>query len=341
MAGSIVRAASLVTSTSSIDPTQSFYHREALLRAKYADNYGKWADTVQLPAKRGKTIIMRRWAHLAVALSPLTEGVPPTGKTPTLTDYSAAVYQFGDFIALSDYADETGVDDYQRHWAGLLGEQAGYSIDAVNRDVATAGTTIVYSNGAARTDVTTVIDGNDLDRAMRTLANNGAQTILGGNGGSDTVNSYPTMPAYPAVTLPDVLFTLQNISGFKWASDYKGAIEGEIGRYKQIAFFLSPDPDSLTAGGKKFIDAGGTASSYVKSTGGTSADVYTIMLFGKHGFTTVPLNAGSTKMYRKELGSAGSADPIDQVMTMGWKNNSARLRTNESWLCRIEVAAEL
>lgn len=334
-----VRSSDLVTTTSSIDPTQSFYSRELLLRAKYNEYYGRWADVVNLPTKRGKTAIMRRYAHLAMALSPLAEGVPPSGKTPTLTDYSATLYQFGDFIALSDYADMTGIDDYQRHWAGLLGEQAGYTMDAVDRDVAIAGTTVIYSNGAARTDVLAIVDENDLDRAIRTLANEAAQKPLGGNQGSTTVGTTPIMAAYPAVTLPDVLFDLQNLQGFKWASEYRGGVEGEVGRYKQLAFFEAPDPSGLNAGGKKYA-GGGASSALVKNTASV-ADVYTILIFGKHGFTRVPLNSGSTKMYRKALGSAGSSDPIDQIQTMGWKNTSARLITNQDWLCRIECAASL
>jgi N4-gp56 family major capsid protein len=329
----------LVTTTSSIDPTQSFYVRELLLRAKYQEFYGRWADSVSLPSKRGKTVIMRRYAHLDMALSPLSEGTPPAGKTPTLTDYSASLNQFGDFIALSDFADATGIDDYQRHWAGLLGEQAGYTMDAVDRDVVVAGTAVIYSNGAGRTSVTSIVDENDLDRAIRTLSNEGAQKALSGNQGSTTVGSSPIMAAYPAVTLPDVLFDLQNLTGFKWASDYKGAVEGEVARYKQLAFFESPDPSGLNAGGKKFASGGGSSTA-VKNTAGT-VDVYTIMIFGKHGFTRVPLNSATTKMYRKPLGSAGSSDPIDQIQTMGWKNTSARLITNQDWLLRIECGASL
>lgn len=339
---STVVSTGIVTSLSPApDFSQTFYSKELLLRAKYRDYYGRWADSVTVPAKSGKYVTFRRYSHLAIALSPLAEGTPPAGKTPALTDYQATLYQFGDFIALSDYADATGIDDYQRYWAGLLGEQAGYTMDAVNRDVACAGTGVIYVNGTQRTDVNTPIDGNDLDRAIRQLSNNGGEKLLAGNGGSTTVNSYPTMPAFPAVTLPDVMFTLQNVSGFKWASEYKGAAEGETGRYKTLAFFESPDPSSLGAGGKKWNDAGGATNAGIKSNLGTSADVYSIMIFAKHGFTQVPLSAGSTKVYRKPLGSAGSGDPIDQVMTMGWKNTSARLRTNENWLVRIECAAEI
>jgi len=335
-----VVSSNLVTSLSpSPDATQSFYHRELLDRAKYAENYGRWADSVPLETKKGKTIIMRRYAHLAMALSPLTESVAPAGKTPTLEDFQATLKQFGDFIALSDYADLTGIDDYQRHWVGLLGEQLGYTMDAVDRDVATAGTTVIYSNGTARNQVVSIIDENDLDRAIRTLTSNGAMKLLSGNQGSTTVGSSPIMAAYPGVVAPAVCFDLQNLNGFKWASDYKGAAEGEVGRYKQIAFFESADPSSLGAGAKKFTSGGGSSTA-VENTAGT-VNVYTIMLFGKHGFTRVPMNAGSTKVIRKALGTAGTADPLDQVQTLGWKNTSARLITNQNWLARIECAVSL
>lgn len=332
-----VVSTNLVTSLSpSPDATQSFYNKELLERAKYQEHYGRWADVVPLASKKGKTIIMRRYAHLAMALSPLAEGVPPAGKTPTLTDFQATLQQFGDFIALSDYADFTGIDEYQRHWAGLLGEQGGYTMDAVDRDVATAGTNVIYSNGAARNAVSSIIDENDLDRAIRTLSNVGGMKLLAGNQ-STAEYIHPIMAAYPAVTLPAVLFDLQNLANFKWASEYKGGVEGEVGRYKQIAFFESPDVSSLGAGGKKFA-AAGASSTAVQNTAGT-VDVFTIMLFAKHGFTRVPMDSASMKLIRKSLGSAGTSDPLDQVQTMGWKNTSARLITNQNWLVRIECAA--
>jgi len=338
MAGIVVKA-NLGTTTSGIDPIDAFYVRELLLRAKYADYYGRWSDSQALPQKRGKTIIFRRYAHLAMAMAPLAEAVPPTGKTPSLLDYTAELKQYGDFIALSDFADMTGIDDYQRLWAGLLGEQAGYTMDAIDRDVVAAGTQKILSNGTQRTDINTIVDNNDLDRAVRALANLGGQKFLKGNAGSQNVGSSPIMDAYPAVTMPDVMYDIQNIEGFRWASDYKGAAEGEVGRYRQIAFFESPDPSDLGAGGKKW-EGGGASSTSVQNTAGT-ADVYAIIIFAKHGFTRVPLNGASTKMYRKPLGSAGSSDPIDQIQTMGWKNTSSRLITNQNWLMRIECAASL
>jgi N4-gp56 family major capsid protein len=335
-----VVSTNLVTDlSSSPDVTQAYFSKKLLTRAKYRNYHARWAASSELPSKEGKHIIMRRWLHLALALSPLTEGQAPAGKTPSLDDYTAQLYQHGDFIAMSDFAQWTQKDPILQHWTMLLGEQEGYTIDAVDRDTAVGGTTVIRSNGTNRTDVTEIVDFNDLDRAIRTLSNNGAEKMLGGNSSNSSENSYPTMAAWPAITLPDVIFDLQNITGFKWASEYKGGVDGEVGRYKQLAFFEASDPSSLGAGGKKWAGGGGTSSLVKNSTG--TVDVYSIMIFGQNGFTKVPLSGKTSNFYAKPLGSAGAADPLEQIATIGWKTVGARLRTNESWLCRIECAASL
>lgn len=335
-----VRSADVVTDlSSSPDVTQAYFSKKLLTRAQHNNLHGRWAASAELPGKEGKTIIMRRYLHLALALSPLTEGLPPSGKTPSLDDYQATLVQHGDFIALSDYAQWTQKDPVLQHWTMLLGEQEGYTIDAVDRDTAIAGTGVTYANGTQRTDITEIVDFNDLDRASRTLRNNGAVKMLSGNSNNTSENSYPVAPAYPAITLPDVMFDLQNINGFKYSWEYKGAADGEGGRYKDIAFFEAPDPSSLNAGAKKYAGGGGT-SSLVKNTTGT-VDVYTILIFGQNGFTKVPLSSKSSSFISKPLGSAGTADPLDQVATIGWKTIGARLRTNENWIQRIECAASL
>jgi N4-gp56 family major capsid protein len=336
----LVNTPALVTDLSSPpDVTQAYFSKKLLTRAKYRNLHSRWAAESEIPSKEGKTIIMRRYLHLALALSPLTEGVPPAGKGVSLDDFQATLVQHGDFIALTDYAQWTQKDPILQHWTMLLGEQEGYTIDAVDRDTAVAGTGVIYANGTQRTDVNEIVDFNDLDRAIRTLTNNGAETQVGGNQSNETENSYPTMPAYAAVTVPNVMFDIQNISGYKWASEYRGAMEGEVGRYKQLAFFTAPDPSNLGAGGKVFL-GGGASSTTVKNTASV-ANVYTILIFGMNGFTKVPLMGKTSSFYAKPLGSAGTADPLEQVATIGWKTIGARLRTKEEWLERIECAASL
>ena len=106
-----------------------------------------------------------------------------------------------------------------------------------------------------------------------------------------------------------------------------------------MAFFPAPDVSSLGAGAKIY-NSGGGSSTTVKNTAGT-VNVYTILFFGNDGFKKIPLSGKSHSFIAKPLGSAGTADPLDQISTLGWKNIGARKRTNENWLARLECAASL
>ena len=55
-----------------------------------------------LPTKSSETIKFRRYTNLAAATTPLTEGVTPAGSQLAVTDITAAVVQYGDFVTLTD-----------------------------------------------------------------------------------------------------------------------------------------------------------------------------------------------------------------------------------------------
>ena len=63
-----------------------------------------------IPKNGGKTIEFRKFAPLAKALTPLTEGVTPDGKSLTVTAVTATVSQYGDFITQSDVLELTALD---------------------------------------------------------------------------------------------------------------------------------------------------------------------------------------------------------------------------------------
>lgn len=319
--------------------TQAHFDTKMLIRAKQKNHHGRWAATRDLPANEGKTIMMRRYLHLALALSPLTEGVSPAGKVPDLDDYQTSLVQHGDFIALTDLARWTRKDPVLNEYTMLLGDQEGMTIDCVDRDTAIGTTNGFYTNGSQRSDVTQIVHFAALDRVIRGLQDAGAETILSGNMSNSTQNSYPIAPAYPGITRPAVMFDLGNIDGFKHAWEYKGAVEGEAGRYKELAFFPAADVSSLGAGAKVYTGTGGSSTT-VKNSAGT-VDVYTILFFAQNGFTKVPLSGKSSSFIAKPLGSAGTADPLDQISTLGWKTIGARVRTNELWLARLDTAVSL
>ena len=320
------------------DVTQTYFVRKLLMNARIYNYHERWADPVDLPQGEGRNIIVRRYAHLPIA-GQLSQGVPPTGRVPTLDDFTVALVQHGDFVALTDIARWTQKDPIVNKFTELIGLQIGYTIDTYIRNIIVNGTNVLFSNGTARTDVVTILDGNDLDRLQRSLWINGAEFVLGGNGGSSNVGTAPTMPAYACIVHPRTVFTLQNIAGFKDASQYRGAAEGEYGRYKSLAFFMATDPSSLGIGAAVTTGAGGN-STVVTNTSGV-ADIYHTLAIGKHAYHQVKLNGKSTTFHVKPMGSAGTADPLDQLSTIGAKHTGAGLITNQNWESRLEHAVEL
>lgn len=320
------------------DATQTYFSRNLLRTASIPLYHERWGDNEEIPAGEGRNIIMRRYLHLPLA-GQLSQGVPPTGQTPTLDDFTVALVQHGDFVALTDIARWTQKDPILNKFTELLGLQGGYTYDTYIRDIVVNGTNVLFSNGALRTDVVTIPDGNDLDRMSRTLAINGAEIQLGGNDGTSMENTYPVSPAYPVIIHPRAWFTFQNIAGCKDSAQYRGAAPGEIGRYKDLAFFRATDPSNLGVGAAVVTGAGG-ASAAVVNTAGT-VDIFSSLAIGKHAYTKVALNGRSMSYHAKPLGSAGAADPLDQIGTNGWKNIGACLITNQNWMVRLEHACEL
>jgi N4-gp56 family major capsid protein len=340
-----MQASNFNTTTSGIDPTQSYYDRLLLMNSEYYLFHSRWSSKRGLSKRSGQTIILRRYAYFAQALGALTEGEPPAGKSLVNTDFSAVLQQNGDFVAVTDFAEKTVQDEVLNVAVEKLGKQAGYTMDSVNRDVAVAGTSnITYSNGTTRAGLNTIIDGNDLDRHIRGLIESGARMMMKGSAAMAGQGTRPAMAGYPSIISPRIYNDIQNVSNWQPYGTYGASKSGmtfddEVGRYKNLVFFLAPDADSLSAGAKIFA-SGGASSTLVTNTAGT-VDVHTVLTFGEEFFTEVPLDGESTGTIMKPRGSAGTADPLNQVGTAGWITTSARLITNQSWGGRIECAVSL
>jgi len=320
---------------------QSYFDRKLLMRALPYLAYDRVAQRRGLKQRSGNTLVFRRFEALALALAPLNEGAPPTGKQLSKTDISVTLQQWGDYVTLTDFGRATVESDLLNEASDVLGEQAGQSMDALLRDVASAGTTVFYGNAvAARANLVGAaqkIDGAVLDRATRFLLEQNAKMFTEIISASSKFATFPIRDAYLAITHPDVIFSAQEMPGWisveEYASDGQ-VMPGEVGAYKNIRFLQTTQAKVLPGGG------GTAVAGEVKSTGGL-ADVFMINLFGKEAIATCPLDGMSMENIIKPLGSAGVADPLNQLSTSGWKHTGARKILNDNFMARIEVTATL
>lgn len=315
---------------------QAFYDRNLLSRAQPADVHGRFGQKRPVSQRNGNQIKFRRYSQLAAATSALTEGVTPTGSSLAVTDVTATLAQYGDYVTLSDLVSMTNQDAVVTEATDVLGDQAGTTIDQIRRDVLVAGTNVAYANGVAdRLSVITKVSAADLDKAIRFLKNQNAKFMKEGIPPSDGVGTGAIRKAFVGIVHPDVEFDLEGITGFRAVSDYPSqmsVMEDEIGAYKNIRFVSSTNA-------KVFADATTATTAGFKVSGSGKNDVYAILIIAAEAYGVCPLSGQAMQTYVKALGSAGSADPLEQRSTVGWKATTTTQILNQAWMTRIEVLA--
>ena len=112
-------------------------------------------------------------------------------------------------------------------------------------------------------------------------------------------------------------------------SVYIGGVDGQkIMTYIDRAY-TKPASLPLAAG----------ATLYPGEAGYAGKDVYATLIFGDNAFGTTSIEGGGLEHIVKQLGSAGSADPLNQRASVGWKASKASMRLVEAFMIRIETTA--
>ena len=271
-----------------------------------------------IPKNGGKIIEFRKYDSLPKALTPLTEGVTPNGQKLSMSVITSNVQQYGGYIELSDILLLTAIDNNLVQATKLLGSQAGRTLDTITREVLNGGTNVQYAEGqvtARNALVGGQASGNHyltvdaVRRAVRFLKVMNAPKINGN---------------YVGIIHPDVSYDL--MSDPKWVnvktySDPDGIYEGEIGKIEGVRFVE-------TSEAKVFEGAGASG-----------VDVYSTLILGADAYGVTEITGGGLEHIVKQLGSAGTADPLNQRATAGWKATKTAERLVEQYMVRIETAS--
>ncbi len=78
---------------------------------------------------------------------------------------------------------------------------------------------------------------------------------------------------------------------------------------------------------------------YPGEAGAEGRDVYATLILGDNAYGTTELGYGGLEHIVKQLGSAGTSDPLNQRATVGWKANKVTVRLVEAFMVRIETAS--
>ena len=306
----------------------NFYDRTLLYRAIPLFVHTKWAQVRDIPRKVGTlTIKFRRYGNLTAATTPLSEGITPTGSQLSVTDITATVAQYGDFITVTDVLDFSSQDPVLMDAAEILGDQMGDTLDQLTRDILAAGTN-VYFGGSGHTLTSQVAAGEIITttlilKVVRLLKNNKARRMTKMVNATTGYGTSPLNASYIGICHPNVSYDLKAMTGWVGVEKYASTasvMEGEIGKYDEVRFVETTNAKVFTAGGASGID------------------VYATLIFGSDAYGTTRISGEAVKNIVKPLGSAGAADPLDQRATSGWKATFVAKILNDAFLVRVETA---
>ncbi|MEI2771088.1 MAG: N4-gp56 family major capsid protein [Candidatus Competibacter sp.] len=296
---------------------------------------GKFGQNRAVPRNKSKAVKFRRALPFAVNTTPLVEGVTPKTHKIRYEDVPVTLQQYGDVAELSDIVYDTIEDAVLNDMAALSGENAAEVMETVAWGVVKAGTNKFYANGSARNAVNTPISLNKQRAVIRALRRNRAKPITEILSGSSDSNTTPIEGGFIALGHTDLEPDIRNLPGFVPTAKYgtrRVLDSNELGSVEGVRYILSPlfEP---------YPDAGGAASG-MRSTSGTAADVYPLIVLGKDAWAHVPL-AGQDRIIPSVINpnKIDKSDPLGQRGYVGWKALYAAVILNDAWMAVLEVAA--
>lgn len=293
---------------------KTFYDMTLIDEASANLVHDQFGQKRPIPQGGGKTIEFRKFSPLAKATTPLTEGVTPDGKTLDVTAITATVAQYGDYITQSDVLELTALDNTILEATKLLGRQAGATLDTITRNVLNAGTNVSYAPKVSGGVETAVGSRADLDETAQ-LTVKVIQKVVAKLRGQNA----PTINGkYVAIAHPYVIYSLMRdpewIDAHKYANP-TNLYEGEVGEIAGVRFVQTTEAKVWKQG--------------------THA-IFSTLVIGEGAYGVTEITGGGLQTIVKQKGSAGTADPLDQRSSVGWKAIKTAELLIPNYLVRIE-----
>ena len=303
---------------------KTFYDRALVEEAGPNLIHGQFGQKRPIPKNGGKRIQFRRYASLPKALKPLTEGVTPEGRKLSATAVEAEVNQYGDFVCLSDVLDLTAIDNNVLEATKAVGRQAGLTLDTITRNVLQSGTNVFYCPKIGANGVQTpVTDRSGLDKTC-TLTVDVVKKVAAM---LKAANAPKIDGDYVCILHPYVAYDI--MSDPRWEEMHKyttpeNMYQGEIGRIAGVRFVETSEAAVYK----------GTENSCP-----TGLAVFGCLFIAQGAYGVTEVTGGGLQTIIKQLGSAGTADPLDQRSTVGWKALQTAEILMEPYMVRVECCS--
>lgn len=282
----------MTTSSALSAGMQTYYNRELLRTFEPNLVHLQFGDEHRMPPHSGLVMNMRKLIPLETNTKALSEGDPGESVMLAETEVTVQLQQYGEYARCTDKLDLTHLDMDIMRRTKLFGDAGARSIDAVVREELAKCANVIYAGGkASRAELTAAdkLTSRELRKAVKTLKKNHAQTFGG---------------YFVAIIGPDTMYDLQEDEAFVKVSQYQdkeNIYTGEVGRLF----------------GVRLVET--TEAKIFEGAGASGADVASVIVLGQYAYGVTSLKGAKPRVIVKPTGSAGTADPLDQISTVGWK----------------------
>lgn len=276
----------------------SYYHKTLLVSVEKQLRFWGLGKKLIHPKGYGKESYALKFGHVNPVTTPLSEGVTPTSSSIASNKYTITMNQYGQYVPISDFLEFTAIDPVLKDVANKLAYAASRTIDTVIRDHLLANTTNIQYVGAGNT-----VD-NDITAGETFTAQDALKGVryFRGNDAPSWDDGYYAWVVHPYNSV-DIMGDT-SAGGFIELNKYvqglaNGPLNGEVGKVY----------------GARIVDSSNINA--VANAG--TINVYRTFLIAQDAYLVTTFDKEYMKLIIKQAGSAGTADPLEQIATAGYK----------------------
>lgn len=164
----------------------------------------------------------------------------------------------------------------------------------------------------------TEITDADIQIAVIALRQGNARLMTNPLPGENKFGTAPVRSSYWGFMSVDLQDDLENVSSFIAAANYPNpmnALEAEWGSTRNVRWLLNTNGFSVSGQNSKLT--------------------YSNFILGQEAYGVVRLGAKEAEFIVKPLGASGTADPLNQRGTVGYKYPFATRILNDNWITRL------
>lgn len=244
-----------------------------------------------------------------------SDGVTPVAETINKQDITAVLQEYSVLFGYSNRTADLYEDDIPKEMTQIAGEALGLTNEMVLFGVLKANTNRFYGGtGVSRATVNGTISLNGLRKIARSLNLNHARPITKMDKIIKATGMYGTGPvgrSFPVWVSTDLMPDLRELPGFLPVEEYSNSsdtVENEVGKCEEFRFIASPELVEVQDSGAAI--SGITPA--LKSTSGTYADVYQVIVGSQDAWGHVGMNLSGKNITALPPGQRDKNDPLGQ-----------------------------